>query len=349
MANFAYQQADQMYVVPATATVTSDGLTTQMVDTAAVGSLNLRASGSDVWFEYMSPNAGMNKVDPATGAMNTNGIVRTDLIPKGCVTYIDLMNKAANKTRPTQRVKIALDPDIHGTPAVPIVGERYMFRVRFFGLGVGGTDVQYTRNSSIITANATMTPNATTLYKLLSDSFNKSISHEPEQWVISTSDADGIYITAIPRPFSLGRRQGDPLQFEASVSTVSYYNQDYPWGLVTDDIANNTAVSIKNGRKTASMEYFFLGERGDQYREWAWPVSFDTKYLADINKTYDFINIEYFYAGDAEDVIKSKAHLMIAIDDGNTGAAAAITAALAAALGEKSYKVNGIDTAVAPA
>ena len=41
------------------------------------------------------------------------------------------------------------------------------------------------------------------------------------------------------------------------------------------------------------MEYFYLGERGDKYRNVGYPYTFDTTYLVDPSKKYDTIDITY--------------------------------------------------------
>lgn len=43
-----------------------------------------------------------------------------------------------------------------------------------------------------------------------------------------------------------------------------------------------------------------------------YPNNFDTTYLADPTDSYEFINIDFFYAGNAEDVQKSPKTLTIA-------------------------------------
>ena len=85
-----------------------------------------------------------------------------------------------------------------------------------------------------------------------------------------------------------------------------------PWGTVTDDTANGS-VTINNGKRVADMEWFYIGERADQFRGVGYPDNFETKYLANPSKTYDFIDIQYYYSGDAEDVQRSKKMITLAI------------------------------------
>ena len=63
----------------------------------------------------------------------------------------------------------------------------------------------------------------------------------------------------------------------------------------------------------ADMEWFYIGERADQFRGVGYPDNFETKYLANPSKAYDFIDIQYYYSGDAEDVQRSKKMITLAI------------------------------------
>ena len=66
------------------------------------------------------------------------------------------------------------------------------------------------------------------------------------------------------------------------------------------------------------MEYFFMGERGDQYRMVGFPDYVPTKYLVDPTKEYDLINIHYFYTGSNESSQKSEKDIIIAVLKSNS-------------------------------
>lgn len=64
-----------------------------------------------------------------------------------------------------------------------------------------------------------------------------------------------------------------------------------------------------NGKVIAEQEWFYLGERGDIYRQANWPNSFITYYQANPDKGYVMVDITYFYQGSGEDVQKSQKQL----------------------------------------
>lgn len=100
--------------------------------------------------------------------------------------------------------------------------------------------------------------------------------------------------------------------------TVVYVEKDNviaPWATVADI---HSATYVKNGKEVADMEYFYLGERGDQYRGIGWPYATPTKGKVDFTKEYDIIDIHYAYVGNNEGVQKSEKTLTIAcVADGS--------------------------------
>ena len=63
----------------------------------------------------------------------------------------------------------------------------------------------------------------------------------------------------------------------------------------------------------ADLEYFLMGERGDQYRKIGWPNTIYTTYLADPSKEYNTIDIEFSYQGPGEDIQKSKKSVTLVV------------------------------------
>jgi hypothetical protein len=65
------------------------------------------------------------------------------------------------------------------------------------------------------------------------------------------------------------------------------------------------------------MEYFYMGERGDQYRMFAAPQDrINTKYLVDPEAEYDVVNIHYYFVDSLGGAQKSEKDIMIVIPSG---------------------------------
>lgn len=107
-----------------------------------------------------------------------------------------------------------------------------------------------------------------------------------------------------------------PVDFVLSFDEITYNSVDVKWGFseditpTADDVtyasvyngANpDNASGIGNGRKTADMEYFYMGERGDQERHAGWPNNVRTKYLVNPDAEYDHLVINFYWAPNDND------------------------------------------------
>ena len=67
----------------------------------------------------------------------------------------------------------------------------------------------------------------------------------------------------------------------------------------------------KNGHIVVDQEIFYMGERGDQYRQVGWPKNIDTMYLAKADTDYCAIDIHYAFVDSNEGVQKSEKDIYI--------------------------------------
>jgi len=115
--------------------------------------------------------------------------------------------------------------------------------------------------------------------------------------------------------WALGTKQYTPVYFDVVPTTINNTTvtpkvNDVEWGEVSDFTATY-AQAVGNGYKFADLEYFCMGERGDQYRNIGWPNVIPTKYFVDPAKTYYCLDIQYAYQGTCEDIQKSEKTLTI--------------------------------------
>ena len=306
MANFSTDQVRQLYVVTDKATVFDD--------TTVDGAIAVNFSNEDVWFTYQSPNAGLNE---------GSGPVRSDLIPVKCV---EAAVATSAKSRPLRKLVVELDPTING--GNPVVGQEYILRYTFFGLGIGGNENQYIKNAGSYRVRPGDT--ATDVLQAIKDLSDKNFSREPSLYVTTTLVGTTLEIEEVPQKWVRGKRQAAQVNFEMNFAPILYNGTFLPWGTVTDATSTNTNV-LTNGRVASDMEWFYYGERGDQFRFVGYPNNFESIYLTDPNKEYDFVDITYYFAGDTEDVQKSKKTITLAIPKDSAYAAAALVADITAA------------------
>lgn len=128
----------------------------------------------------------------------------------------------------------------------------------------------------------------------------------------------GVTVEEYPQPWILGRYSQVPVYFVLRCDKVLSGGEDLNWGVVSKASSSDY---ISNGKEVADMEYFYLGERGDQYRNLGFPDSLATTYLADPTLEYSLIDINYFYKGDNESVQESDKTVTIAVPSVGTTAA----------------------------
>lgn len=123
-----------------------------------------------------------------------------------------------------------------------------------------------------------------------------------------------------------------PIDFTISFDLISYNSVDVQWGTCEDVTLGSTAaasatvfdgtnadkaVVLGNGRKTADMEYFFMGERGDQERHAGWPNNVPTKYLVDPDKEYDYLTMNFYWSpGDNDGGVRSTKVITLVAEKG---------------------------------
>lgn len=119
-----------------------------------------------------------------------------------------------------------------------------------------------------------------------------------------------------------GKGEELPLTITVTSRRIAYSEHDVVWlddsaATITDNIYGvkgvtaATAEKMPNGRRTADLEYWLMGERGDQERHYGWPNNVDTQYLAKPEQVYDYLTVHFYWAGSHEEVQKSERDLTI--------------------------------------
>ena len=251
--------------------------------------------------------------------MGEGGLIRSDLIPVKNVMHFSA--KTADELRiPLKKATVVLNSEVSTTP---IAGEDYILRIKY---SIGSIDNQYIKYGAV-RAFAGDTPS--TFYKKMYDSLVANFKRETESVfefsLEGTEDAyTGIAITEVEPKWVLGTYPQRPIDFEISVDTVESKAKgvEGPWGVVTIETPKakdlNENNSYPNSKKIADFEWFCMGERGDQYKNYGWPNVIPTKYMIDHNSAefkdgYDVINIHYSYVGSNESVQKSEKDIFIVV------------------------------------
>ena len=304
MAVFSTNQVRQLYVVNSTS------------DLVSPGGVQLLAKGNDIFAKY-------------TGAMGD--VMRSDLINKDKILYTSLAtsDKLAYKLKGQ---KITLNPDVNG--GAPLEGRDYILRVLFSEyIGISPVDKTLKYGTVHITPGMT----ASDFYAEMAYNLYTSQKHEtnpimgvavivggafegleieetmtPED-IKGVGTIEGIVIYEVGQPWHLGVMPQGVVKIDPQVTRITYNGDDSIfWGKV-ESIDTPASYVLPEGQKIADLEYFCMGERGDQYRNAGWPNIVPTKYLVDPEAEYDLYTIHYAYVGEGTHQEKSEKDIQFAV------------------------------------
>ena len=300
MAKFNTNQNRQFYV--ATAVKTVDG------EHAAVDTLT---SLGDTAVQVTPKKDAIYFIQKGQG-----GLVRSDLIPIESITYAKL-TEGTSMRRPLKATKIALASTVNS--GAPVAGQDYIVTITIKNAFGGGLDDIYVKAAANVHATTGLT--ATKFYEALKASLDLNFSRELNKWfdfvLVGTSGSyTGVAVEEKELSWNLGKMSDEGIQFDIQVAPITVPTDgDVNWVTLTDYTANTV---VKNGKKTADMEYFFHGERGDKYRDSIGDMAIPTKYMVDPSAEYDFFDIHYSYQGSCEDIQKSEKDVTIVVSAANS-------------------------------
>ena len=304
MATFSTNQVRQLYVVEALKDP-------NVAKNDAVGSVAVKSDSSKthLYFEYKG----------------VAGMTRSDLIDIKNIISIK-STSADDLVHNLAKYKLVLSKDVNS--GNPISGQDYILRIVFKNyIGLSEED-QYFKYGMV---HAVSGMTASEFYKTLAISLAKNFSRESSKLLkfyletggtedgvegSSLTEVDnftkkstltgtytGIVIEEAPQEWILGVFPQTSVNFTLQPSTVLDNKDERIWGTVNKITSTN---KVTDGHQIADLEYFCMGERGDQYRMVNFPHVIRTKYLVNPDKEYDCIDIHYAYVGNNENVQKSE-------------------------------------------
>ena len=316
MAVFSTNQVHQLYVANQVKTVADAKAAKTFGDDAKAGDIAFRTVGKgkdkEIYFLYKGADTTM----------------KTDRIPVCNLSYAKAV--AANDLRvPFKSQKVSLNGDL-------IAGQDYILRIELtHWVGMSEND-QYFKEAAV---HATSKMNAAAFYKAMVNSLNLSFSREIgatkdcNPYLDFKAEADGITITEKAQPWHLGIEAQEPVMFNAVSTTVYDGTDDVQWGTTVTttpkvaDVVPGTN-GLGNGHQIADLEWFTMGERGDQYRMMGYPNYIPTQYLVDPSKEYNVLELHYAYTDEGTHSYRSEKDMTIVSAD------VAVINALAKAVGD---------------
>lgn len=240
------------------------------------------------------------------------GLTRTDIIDVDKVCYAKITKKDALQTE-LKKAVISLDANVNG--GLPIAGQDYIVRIVIHNYLAPG-DNTWTVKHGAVHAYAGMT--AEDFYKKLAKSLEMNFSREVQPLLTFKAEATGVTVTEVEQPWNLGLMSQEPVNFEVIATTVRWQGADVIWATREEDDKikiEGTGQFIGDGKKIADLEYFCMGERGDQYRDnVSRRIGIPTKLMVDPEKEYDVLDLHYFFSDTGVNVQKSEKDITFVSD-----------------------------------
>ena len=290
MANFNTYQTRNLYVV-------KDFLASGEPDAAGELAMGTTATG-EIFFKYF----------------NGDGLAtRSDLIRPASIISLK-KTKAAAMDTPVPAYTITLDSAV---TLANCVGKVFTLTINLHQL------LSYDMNDSMavtasVIGDATNTANATAFYLAVKGAIeNVTPKFTKAAAYTVSSSSSGVVVTPAPGAYRRGLLSKD-------IFTLSFssrlHGDDVAWANVAE--AASATVKIPSVYAIADLEEFALGERGDQFRGYAYPHNYEPTYLVDLTKEYDVVSIEFAWQGNAENIQKSPRMIQLACECTGSGSQA---------------------------
>lgn len=354
---FTANQVNQVYVLKPNSTVVSNlDASHQITKANNAGSVGLgkTADGKSIYFKHLG----------------AGGLTRSDLIE--IANIMDVKATPASKmARALTAAKVTLNTEAL-VSSKPVAGEDFVLRLKFQNPVGMSPENQYWKYG-VVHATASMTASEFYLKLASSIAKNMAreavqlvkvyVTYSTSSKTEITKDSDisdsttfsqtytGIQIEEVEQDWILGIKQDKPLVFTVEPTWVNNGTEDVVWGDVVYNNSKKTvggavpsvtiagsgapsAGTVVNSKLMADYEYFYHGERGDQYRMVNWPDYIPTQYLVDPTWQYgyDTVAIHFAYVGANHSVQKSEKDITFIVPRASTDSTASNPGALAASI-----------------
>lgn len=351
---FTANQVNQVYVLKSDSDLieldsTHDVTTSNKLGTIGFGKTS---DSKSMYFKYRGPG----------------GVTRSDLIDIDKIERV-VATPASAMAQTLMSAKITLNAAALKS-STPVAGQDYMLRITFNGyIGISPEDSQYWKHG-LVHATAGMSTSAfylqlaSSIAKNMARETNNLIKvfvtygTDSETEITATSDVNdsskfsqtytGVIIKAVEPDWILGMKQQKQITFTVEPTTIVNDGDEVVWGdVVYSDKKKLTggatpsysvvtsgqpaaAGTVINSKLMADYEYFWHGERGDQYRMMGFPDYVPTTYLVDPSWQYgyDIVAIHYSYIGSNESSQKSEKDITFIIPRASTDSKASSVGAL---------------------
>ena len=298
MAVFSTNQNRHLFVVNAYKDIKGEK-TSQQIATllTTTGDLGVRCVGGDLYFMYKG----------------VDGQMKSDKIQLKNLDYVKAIS-AADMQSPLKKIEIEL-------AANPIAGQDYVLRINFKNFFGMSDEHQYFKDAAVrATTGMTKAQFMAKMKSALDLSFSREIgaSTTENPYLTFTVSGDKLVIEEKEQEWTLGTQKQERVHFDVQPTTVFDGTMDVIWakqnantGYYYTDVTSSNTNKIKNGKQIADLEWFCMGERGDQFRMMGYPNYIPTKYLVDPDAEYNVLEIHHAFTDTGVNSYRSEKDITI--------------------------------------
>jgi hypothetical protein len=128
---------------------------------------------------------------------------------------------------------------------------------------------------------------------------------------VAEGEYTGIVIAEVKQEYERGKHSSKGINFEAwsNVVTLDSDGSEGNWSEKIKIV--NSTTSVTNGEVIADMEYFYMGERADHYRNNDSRNALTTKYMVDPTASYYTLDIHYYFVDSNEGSQRSEKDIIV--------------------------------------
>lgn len=235
--------------------------------------------------------------------LGKGGLLRSDLIDIDSVVYAKI-SKAADLRKALKKATITLASEAL-EDGKPIAGQDYIVKIYIHNyLAPGDSNIQAKYGSVHVTKGMTTAE----FYAELKKSLEMAFSKEAAPLFKIEGGSTNVVITEVEQPWSLGTKPLEFVNFSVVPATVLVEGEEVVCASVAIE---DSSTTVGNGKNIADLEYFCMGERGDQYRNQGWPNVIPTAYMVNPSDEYNVLDIHYSFSDTGVNVQKSEKDIVI--------------------------------------
>lgn len=212
-----------------------------------------------------------------------------------------------------KKVFVSLNPDVNGGNPVPT--QDYILNIDI-KQAFGKADTHNYIKFGAVRATTGMT--AAQFWDKMKESLEANFKSELTKWFTftviaadsSSNTPAGLEIAEVEQPWRRGYMPKENVYFNV-VNDLVLLNGIESNAFAIGKPTEFTMTGYKNGHIICDQEFFYMGERGDQYRMGGHPANIDVQYLAVPTESYCAVNIHYYSDDSLEGVQKSEKDLYI--------------------------------------